>query len=289
MWNRVWGSAFCFALLSFACGKSERGAPDEAANSAGSNAGGLARAGSSGSGGGAYASVGTSGNGPTTSGSAGMGNGGMTTASGGSPAGTGGGDSGGTGPGGAADGGAETGSDGILLTLRLDDACGSLLGGNVCLHEGKASDDGTPFSKSVTATLNGTAGTMYQVKIRVRGVVELTQIIGGTLGIPVQFVTGGNRFPSGSNEAHNQYWRISTSIPAASYFLNATPEGTSHLIRVIDYDETIPIGGGATVTLELYDDNAHSVSNTETNPPLSIAGIPGSMMSGQFVQIDQAM
>jgi hypothetical protein len=50
--------------------------------------------------------------------------------------------------------------------------------------------------------------------------------------------------------------------------------------------ETIPIGGGATVTLDVYDGNAHSISNTVNKPPLSITGIPGSMMSGQFIQID---
>jgi len=212
---------------------------------------------------------------------------------------TGGAATGGTGGGGGAmttggSGGMAGAGGGMTMTptlppLRVDDTCGSLLSGNVCLHAGKPSDDGTSFMKSATSTMGGTAGMMYQVKLHIRGIVEPTHVQGGTPGMPVQFVTGGNRFADGSNESTYQQWRITTTVPNQHYFINIYTEGLSHVVHIIDYTETIPIAGGATVTLDVYDGNAHSISNTVNNPPLSITGIPGSMMSGQFVQIDQTM
>jgi hypothetical protein len=189
------------------------------------------------------------------------------------------------GTGGMAGAGGTT-SEATLPPLRLDDTCGSLLGGNVCLHAGKPSDNGTSFTKSVASTMGGTVGMTYQVKIHVRGVSEATHVQGGTPGTPPQFVTGGARYADGTNESTYQQWRITTSVPNASYFLNVYTQGLSHVVYAIDYMETIPIGGGATVTLDVYDANAHAISNTVNNPPLSIAGIPGSMMSGQFIQVD---
>jgi len=177
--------------------------------------------------------------------------------------------------------------DAKLPILRLDDTCGTLASGNTCIHAGLAKDDGTPFPKSTPVTMGGAAGTMYMVKIHVRGVVEPTHVQGGTPGTPTQFVTGGNRYADGSNEANYQQWRITTTVPNQHYYLNIYTEGLSHVVHVIDYTETIPIGGGATVTLDVYDGNSHSISNTVNNPPLTIMGIPGSMNSGQFVQIDQ--
>jgi len=190
--------------------------------------------------------------------------------------------------GGMASGGGMAGAatSATFTTLRVDDTCGSLLGGNVCLHAGKPSDNGTPFTKMASATMGGTAGMTYQVKIHVRGVVEPTHVQGGQVGTPAQFVTGGERYADGTNESTYQQWRLTTTVPNQHYFLNVYSQGLSHVVYVIDYMETIPIGGGSTVTLEVYDGNAHAISNTVNKPPLSIDGIPGSMMSGQFVQID---
>ena len=250
--------------------------------------------GGSGSAGGPVTTAG-SGGAPGSSGSASDGGGGAMTTSGGmvstggvSNGGTGGamGNGGTGGTGGMAGGAGGMTGNATLPTIRLDDTCGSLLGGNVCLHAGKPSDNGTSFAKGVPVTMGGTAGMTYQVKIHVRGVVEATHVQGGTPGTPPQFVTGGARYADGTNESTYQQWRLTTSVPNASYFLNVYTQGLSHVVYAMDYMETIPIGGGATVTLDVYDANAHAISNTVNNPPLSIAGIPGSMMSGQFVQID---
>lgn len=93
MWHRVWGPASCLALLSFACGKSER-TPNDNLDSGGSTAGGLARAGADtggGTGGGAPLSAGgqglTSSGGTATGGAvSGLGGEGSEPAEAGAPA-----------------------------------------------------------------------------------------------------------------------------------------------------------------------------------------------------------
>jgi len=191
------------------------------------------------------------------------------------------------GSGGTMGSGGSTGTDpwAALDGLRFDDACGTILSGNVCLHADKPSDNGTPFMGSKSATMGGTVGTTYQVKLRIRGIVEPTNISGGTVGTPSTFVTGGNRGADGSNAATYQQWRITTSVPNQHYYLNAISGGLSHVVMVLDEMQTIPIGGGATVTIDVYDGNAHEIANN-ANPPKTIADIPGSKNSGQFVQIN---
>jgi hypothetical protein len=173
----------------------------------------------------------------------------------------------------------------VIDGLRVDDTCGTLLSGDVCLHAGKASDNGTPFMTMKAVKMGGTVGTTYQVKLRIRGVTEPTHITGGTVGTPTTFVTGGTRGADGSNDVAYQQWRLTTSVPNQHYYLNVITAGLSHVVNIIDATETIPIGGGSTVTLDVYDGNAHEISNT-ANPVKTIAGVPGSMNSGQFIQIN---
>jgi hypothetical protein len=151
---------------------------------------------------------------------------------------------------------------------------------------GKTSDNGTPFSTMTSLTVGGTPGTMYQVKIHIRGVVEPTHVNGGVAGTPANFITGGSAFPDNTNEGQYQQWRLTTTVPNQHYYLNAFTEGLSHIVKLLDYTETIQIGGGSTITLDVHDGNAHEISNTVNNPPLAPTGVSGSMNSGQFVQID---
>ena len=172
------------------------------------------------------------------------------------------------------------------MSLRVDGKCSSLLSGNTCLHQGKASDNGTPFDAKSQVTVGGTTGTTYQVKLHIRGVSEPTHIMGGTPGTPVNFVTGGSAYADNVNEGQYQQWRLTTTVPNQHYYLNVYTEGLSHIVKLLDYTETIPIGGGSIITLDVHDGNAHEISNTVNNPPLLPAGASGSMNSGQFVQID---
>jgi len=137
-----------------------------------------------------------------------------------------------------------------------------------------------------SATMGGTVGTTYQVMLHIRGVTEATHIQGGTTGTPVNFNTGGIAYSSGTNESNYEQWRITTSSPLQHYFVNAFNAVTlAHKVYLLDFEETIPIAGGATVTIDVYDGNGHLISNT-MNPVLAPSGVPGSMNSGQFVQLN---
>jgi hypothetical protein len=274
-------------------GGSASGGASQSGGSTGS--GGAIATGGSNASGGNNATGGTgSGTGGATTGTGGGSNGGSTgtggSASGGSTGsggrmGTGGGASGGMMATGGAAGGTTAGTF-FPKPLRVDDPCGTMQGGNVCLHEGKPSDNGTPFMKMAQITVGGTTGQMYMVKITIKGVTEPTHVSGGTPGTPAQFVTGGSAYANSTNEGQYQQWRLTTTVPNQHYYLNVFREGLSHVVKLLNYTETIMIGGGSIVTLDVNDGNAHQISNTVNNPPLAPPGVPGSMMSGQFVQID---
>lgn len=270
------------------------GSASESGGSNGTSSGGSTGTSSGGSTGtSSGGSTGTSSGGSTGTGSGGAtsGGGSTTTGSGGAGGGTSSGSGGKVGTGGATGSGGSgmagtSGGSFSFPVLRVDDPCGSLLSGNVCLHQGKASDNGTPFSKMAQVTVGGTSGTMYQVKIRVRGVTEPTHVNGGTAGNPANFITGGSSYADNTNEGQYQQWRITTTVPNQHYYVNVFTANLSHIVKLLDFTATIPIGGGSTVTLDLHDGNAHQISNTVNNPPLAPTGVPGSMTSGQFVQVD---
>ena len=200
--------------------------------------------------------------------------------------GTGGGTAGMTGTGGS------SGTPAFDMVLRLEDTCGSIQSSSTCLHQGKATDDALPFSKMTSVHMGGTQGTMYTVKIRIRGIVEPTTITGGTVGTPRQFVTGGSAKPDTGNSGDGAYnqWRLTTTVPNQSYYLNAYPN-TGHNIYALDYTETIMIGGGSAVNLDVHDANAHLITNTSGSQggpvatPTGVSALPNSNV-GQFIQID---
>jgi hypothetical protein len=283
--------------------------------SGGSGSGGTTATGTGGStgSGGTGEASGTGGS-IATGGSTGSG-GTSTTGTGGASAtggamGTGGtGDAGRSGTGGAATGGrmgsggaigtgggGPAGSSGTTATfdkpLRLEDACGSIQSTSTCLHQGKTTDDALPFSAMQVVNMGGTPGTMYQVKIHIRGIVEPTTISGGTVGTPRQFVTGGSAKPDNGNSGDGAYnqWRLTTTVPNQTYYLNAYPN-TGHNIYAIDYMETIMIGGGSSVKLDVHDANAHLITNTSGSaggPVATPTGVPALANNnvGQFVQVD---
>ncbi|HET6146223.1 MAG TPA: hypothetical protein VFH68_01730 [Polyangia bacterium] len=171
-----------------------------------------------------------------------------------------------------------------LNGLRFDDACGTMQGGAVCLHV--VNTDALPFTGSKAAVMGGTSGTVYQVKFHIRGVVEPTHVQGGTTGTPVNFNTGGTPFADNLNEGQYQQWQIIVTNPSQHYFVNAfNAVQLTHAVRLLDFQETIPVAAGARVTVQVHDGNGHLISNT-TAPILMPAGVPGSVNSGQFVQLD---
>jgi hypothetical protein len=134
-------------------------------------------------------------------------------------------------------------------------------------------------------TFGGRAGTVYQVTIRFRGVVEPRIYLGG-MGTTDHFRIGGMpRQPSGFNS-----YSLTVSAPARTYFVNADDgAGESRAVFPLDHQKTIAISGGATVRLQVEDPDCSQVRNcmdvaAATCRPVVPAGFPA--YNGQFVQMD---
>ncbi len=205
---------------------------------AGTSSGGVAGMSSGGSGG-ASGSAGTSGSGGT-SGSAGTG-----------------------GTGGGADPNAvaeildgqmfelECGSD-SSFSIRV---CNNNQSGGACPNSDEYIFDGY-INRDETVTFGGTAGTTYDVTVRVRGVVEPKDYIEGTQG-PGGFYVGGR---PGEMNNYNVYL-LRVSSPAQDYFLNSIGEQLAHNAYSMDYEATLTIEGGATIEFVASDSNCLAIAN----------------------------
>jgi hypothetical protein len=270
------GGSMAMAGSSAMAGSGTDASAGTSVGTSGGNAGGAA-AGGSGSGGSAVT-------GGTTS----------NTGSGGQPmAGSGGAAIGGTSMAGAG-GAGETGGAGAI-----DDPAtivGSWDGALVTYPCAPGSKDNydcsnAPCSNNENTTtsmwkMNGTAGTVYDVTFRVRGVVEVINYLEGTrdsgntsiVNNKDLFYRGGRALKAGETGVdYNQYkLTISPASPSDTakgvYFLNSvdasqSPKAskiTEHLTFPIDYTKTIEVPGGSTVTLSVYDSNCRLVQNCGT-------------------------
>lgn len=220
--------------------------------------------------------------------------------SGGSPS-TGGmaGTAGGTAGHGGASGAGGTGGNGggsssdvakALDGVRVDDPCAGTADtstGAVCQHVVLTSAGGFKSAKEVT--IAGTPGTTYDVTLRVRGIVECTQIDGGMrpdtstfeyrsmTWRKIPFTIGGT-----ANHADYSQWRISVESPKQEYFLNDYQK-VGHYIFKLDYQVTIQMAANSKVTLDGNDSNERQIVNYEK---YTFDGIPGSMNYGQFIQLN---
>ena len=111
-------------------------------------------------------------------------------------------------------------------------------------------------NKIITATLlTGDPSYTYSVTLRFRGVMEgktyTGGIAGGATGINGgMFYTGGTPAGGGGYQAVHNIYSLTISSPSQIYYLNYQPVGyTDHTVFEADYTVTIPIAGGATVTL----------------------------------------
>ena len=80
----------------------------------------------------------------------------------------------------------------------------------------------------------------------------------------MNFVTGGSAYADNVNEGQYQQWRLTTTVPNQHYYLNVYTEGLSHIVKLLDFSVTIPIGGGSIVTLDVHDGNAHESRTPST-------------------------
>ncbi|MES1182559.1 MAG: hypothetical protein ABUL60_02020 [Myxococcales bacterium] len=221
----------------------------------------------------------------TVAGSAGTG--GNVAGTGGASGGAAGASTGGAGGAGGAAAGAGPGDAAALQGLTLQVKCGAPANQErSCsyLPPGDANCGSNQVRTYAMAskTMGGTPGSIYDVTLRIRGIVEANVYTGGTSDMN-GFYVGGK---VGGNEGGAQYsqYSLEISAPASVNHLNQLDPGAQqdmyknptngglvhHFGFKIDYRETIKIEGGATVTLKGQDNDCYMGRNCK--PPANDFG-----------------
>lgn len=134
-------------------------------------------------------------------------------------------------------------------------------------------------------TFGGRPGTVQDVTLRVRGLLEPTRMEGGSVPDPAApwFVIGGE-----SPSPDYSQWRIDVSAPKATYTLNSYPR-TSHTIYKEDFQVTIPVAAGATVRVRTIDANDREIDNGAKGKPdrqQVLEGVTDTPQAGQMLRLD---
>ena len=134
-------------------------------------------------------------------------------------------------------------------------------------------------------TFGGSPGTVYDVKLHIRGIFEPTIIKDGETPYPEHpyFKVGGT-----VDAIDWSHWHIEVSEPKQTYWLNHYPK-FSHTIYKEDYEATIPVAGGATVVVRVIDGNDRQIDNGKTTGPdrqQIIAGVVDKPLDGQMLRLD---
>ena len=180
---------------------------------------------------------------------------------------------------------------GSLVALRWELPCTGPGGPTFCPTQVDGGD-----VQVVSATLGGTTGQTYAVTLHVRGVAEKKAYVEDEAGAAPQtagaeglanaqqFVSGGVPDNSSSN-----IYELQVSDPPGVYFLNSGVSSIQYTWWV-DYSVTIPIKGGATVTMTANAvDNIESANNNGVDGgPVLVPGVPPypQAYDGQFMQLD---
>jgi hypothetical protein len=170
-----------------------------------------------------------------------------------------------------------------LAGLRIEVPCkGDKFGENTECHWDPAlmvNDPKWKLKKEIVRNFNGAPGVVHDVTIRVRGVVEPKNFTGGTVEHD-HFQIGGT-----PDVDHYNFYSLNVSDPAQSYTVNRSDKKVGHFLFPVDYTVTIPIRGGAAVTLGAYDDNDISIANHQNIVVPEIPPAPAAF-DGQFFQLD---
>lgn len=161
--------------------------------------------------------------------------------------------------------------DGGLESLRVELPCRGAHTGDSCRASRATS----------SRTLDGDVGTTFDVTLRVRGVAEPVIFTGGMSDGP--FYANGTPQPEGYGT-----FVLTVSEPAASYALNAGVSGPRYCFA-LDYERTIRVAGGATLTLTGdARDGAEIINRDASSRPIVIDAVPPAptAFDGQFVQVD---
>jgi hypothetical protein len=138
-------------------------------------------------------------------------------------------------------------------------------------------------------TVAGTPGVVHDVTLRIQGIFEPTMITGGEAPYadhPYFKVGGTIRAKDWSA------WHIEVSNPPQTYWLNDYPK-VSHTIYKEDFEATLPMAAGATVTVRVVDGNDRQMDNAEPGRPdrqqvikeLSATPLPGQMLRLEVVKV----
>lgn len=169
-----------------------------------------------------------------------------------------------------------------LAGLRLEVPCEDHFNGGTECHWSHTlrEPDGSPWKlkRELVRTFRGNPDVVYQVTLRIRGVVEPKNFTGGTVSFD-HFQTDGTPLKNDYNS-----YSLVVSEPSARYTVNRNADKVGHYTFPIDYTVTIPVRGGASVTLGAYDSNDVAIANHQGHV---VAGLPGSQpFDGQFFQVD---
>jgi hypothetical protein len=134
-------------------------------------------------------------------------------------------------------------------------------------------------------TFGGTRGTVYDVRLRIRGIFEPTTIAGGETPLPDHpyYQVGGT-----VRAREWSAWHIDVSNPKQTYWLNHYPK-VSHTIYAEDFEATIPVAGGASVVVRVVDGNDRQIDNSEpgrTDRQQIITGVTDKPLAGQMLRLD---
>lgn len=135
------------------------------------------------------------------------------------------------------------------------------------------------LKREIVRTFSGKQGVLYEVTLRVRGVMEPKNYSGGEVQ-QEHFQIGGTPLVD-----HYNFYTLHVSNPEATYSFNRNEEKVGHYTFPVDYVVTIPVSGGATVTMGAYDLNDVAIANHQH---FVIAGVPPAPapFDGQFFQLD---
>lgn len=138
-----------------------------------------------------------------------------------------------------------------------------------------------------TLKLGGRPGVIYDVTLRIRGVLE-PKVYEGGQAVGDHFYVGGTVKPSNYNT-----FGLKVSDPEQTYFLNHdSASGEVYVMFPLDHTKVIQVAGGATITLGINDPDCAMVRNCKSFmgecQPYVVEGIPPAPdgFDGQFVQLD---
>jgi hypothetical protein len=170
-----------------------------------------------------------------------------------------------------------------LAGLRIEVSCGDHFSEGTECHWNRdllqPAGSTWKLKREIVRTFPGDPDKVYDVTLRVRGVVEPKNFTGGD----VQF----DHFQSGGAPVKNDYnfYNLEVSDPRAVYTVNRNEEKVGHYTFPIDYRVTVPVRGGATLTMGAYDSNDVAIANHQGHVIPGIASAP-QPFDGQFFQID---